>query len=99
MSSRGVKRFATIFVFGLLAFGLANGVSYFLRSDSARVMDGFRSFGFPFMVWREGGIAGISESRQLALLGNIAVAVLWSALAGYIWRVRHVDTAANRGGR
>lgn len=81
-----------MFVLGLLAFGLVNGVSYFLRSDSGRVMDGFRSFGFPFMVWKEGGIAGISEFRQAALLGNIAVAVLVSGLASYIWRVRHVDT-------
>jgi hypothetical protein len=87
-----MKRFAIIFLIGLLAFGLANGVSYFLRSDSTRVMDGFRSFGFPFMVWREGGIAGISEFSQAALLGNIAVAAMLSALAGYIWRIRHVDT-------
>jgi hypothetical protein len=87
-----MKRFATIFILGLLAFGLANGISYYLRSDSARVMDGFRSFGFPFMVWREGGFAGISEFRQSALFGNIGVAVLLNALAGYIWRVRHVDT-------
>lgn len=88
-----MKRFSAIFVLGLLAFSLANGVSYFLRSDSARVMDGFRSFGFPFMVWKAGGFAGISEFRQSALWGNTAVAVVVSALAAYIGRVRHDTTA------
>ena len=70
-----MRRFTTILFSGLLAFSFANGLSYFLRSDSSRIMDGFRCFGFPFMVWREGGVAGISEFRQAALLGNIAVAV------------------------
>ena len=70
-----MKRFITVFVSGLLAFGLANVVSYFVRC-SPKLMDGFRCFGFPFLVWSEGGIAGTSEFSRAALWNNIYAAPL-----------------------
>jgi hypothetical protein len=50
------------------------------------MMDGFRCYGFPFLIWSEGGIAGIYRFSHVALWGNIAIAVLASALAGMFWK-------------
>jgi hypothetical protein len=50
------------------------------------MMDGFRCYGFPFLIWSEGGIAGIYRFSHVALWGNIAIAVLASALAAMFWK-------------
>jgi len=55
-------------------------------------MDGFHCYGFPFLVWSEGGIAGTSEFSRAALWGNLAVAVLISTLVAVFFR-RHARHA------
>src|SRR6266566_5920136 len=82
-----VKRFATGFLLVLLAFGVANFISYYVRTDMPGAADAIRRAGFPFLVWEEGGFAYRNHFSQAALLGDIAVAVCLGSVAGVaLWR-------------
>jgi hypothetical protein len=75
------KRIIAVLGVTLFAFLLANLLSYFVCSDSSSVSDGYRCYGFPFTVWKEGGIEGSTYFSQAALWADIAVAFFSFALA------------------
>jgi len=70
-----MRKFALTFSLVLFAFGLANVVSYFVRTDGSGAADAIRRAGFPFLVWEEGGLSHRHSFSQLALWGDIAVAI------------------------
>jgi hypothetical protein len=75
------------FLFGLLAFGLANAASV-LRSDDGDDAGGMNRFGFPFLI-QEQGVDVVYFSRA-ALWGDIGIAIAVSAAAAVIYtRKRH----------
>ena len=83
-----MKRFIKGFLIVLLAFGITNVISYYVRSDKPEGDDGIRGVGFPFLVWEEGGFAYRNHFSHAALWGDIAVAVCASAAAGVlVWRL------------
>jgi hypothetical protein len=51
------------------------------------MLDGYRCFGFPALVWKQGGIGGTTYFSQTALWANIAVAAFCSTLAALL-RIR-----------
>jgi hypothetical protein len=80
--SHEMKRFATGFGIGLIAFAVANVVSsYFHRSFHG--IYGYRHYGFPFVVWTESGIP--VPMNVMALCCDIAIAVVFSAAVGWVW--------------
>jgi len=81
-----MKRFAITFLLVLLAFGVANVVSYFVRTDMPGAADAIRRAGFPLLVWEEGGFAYRYSFSHAALWANIGVAVAVSAIAGVLMR-------------
>jgi hypothetical protein len=81
-----MKRFAIGFFLVLLAFGVANVISYYVRTDMPGAADAIRRVGFPFLVWEEGGIAYRYRFSQAALWGDVTVAVCASAAAGVFVR-------------
>ncbi len=81
-----MKRFTIGFLFALLGFGVANFVSYYVRSDELGAADAIRRVGFPFLVWEAGGFAYRSHFSFAGLCGNIAIAFCLSALAGLTLR-------------
>ena len=83
-----MKRFVISFLLVLLAFGVANVISYYVRTDMPGAADAIRRAGFPFLVWEEGGFAYRYHFSHAALWGDIALAVCASAAAGvFIWWV------------
>jgi len=84
-----MKRFAIGFLLALFACGLANVISYYVRTDAPGAADAIRRAGFPFLVWEEGGFAYRYHFSHAALLGDIAVAVCLGSVAGVaLWRFR-----------
>ena len=83
-----MKRFAIVFLLVLLAFGVTNVISYYVRTDMPGAADAIRRAGFPFLVWEEGGFAYRYHFSHAALWGNIAVALCLSSTAAVlVWRV------------
>ena len=78
-----------IFAACLVVFAFANVVSLHVRSDGGIlaaigirvVADGIKAWGFPFQVSEVGGLAFRHHFSWLALLGNVAIAVVGSAVA------------------
>jgi hypothetical protein len=81
--SQQMKRFATGFAIGLIAFAVANVVSYFYRSSPADATYAAEFYGFPFVVWIRCGIP--VPMRVMALCCDIAIAVVVSAAVGWFW--------------
>lgn len=79
-----MKRFATGFLLVLLACGVANVISYYVRTDMPGAADAIRRAGFPFLIWEEGGISYRYHFSHAALWGDIAVALCASAAAGVL---------------
>jgi hypothetical protein len=50
-----MKRFATGFVIDLLAFGLLNVMAHFVLPSAIGRTDRVIYWGYPFLVWLEGG--------------------------------------------
>lgn len=83
-----MKRFVTGFLLMFLAFGIANVISYYVRTDMSRAADAIRRGGFPFLVWEEGGFSYRHHFSYAAFWGDLAVAVCVSIVAGVlVWRV------------
>lgn len=88
-----MKRLWKWFLIGLAAFALANLASVGFRSDAGLLeglgiadncADDIRGFGFPFLVWEEGGFAYRNHFSRNALLLNVAIAVAASAAASLV---------------
>ena len=70
--------------FGIL-MAFANVVPYLLtRSDN--VADGFEVAGWPLRCYAIGGIGGFHDFSPWAMAGNIAIAVIVSAFAAWVFR-------------
>ena len=90
-------------VFGsvLLAFAVANVISYFIRSDALGSADGIRRFGFPWIIWEVGGFACRYIFSWLALCADLITAVTYAAVAGFISqrvenRKKHAEEVRNK---
>lgn len=83
---RAITRFAFAFLGVFFAFGVANVISYYVRTDMPGANDAIRRAGFPFLVWEEGGFAYRYHFSHAALWANIAVAVCLSAVVGVLVR-------------
>ena len=79
-----VRRFAIGFLAALMAFGLANVISYFVRTDAPGAADAIRRVGFPFLVWEEGGFSHRHYFSYTALLADVVVAVCVGACVGVV---------------
>ena len=79
-----MKRFAIVFLLTILAFGVANAISYYVRSDAIGAEDAIRRAGFPFLVWEEGGVAYRYHFSHGALCGDIIVAVCVGIMAAIL---------------
>ena len=73
------------FLVVLLAFGVANVISYYVRTDMPGAADAIRRAGFPFLVWEEGGFVYRYHFSHVALLGNIAIAVCLGSVVGVLF--------------
>ena len=78
-----MKRAATGFGIGLIAFAVANVAAYFYRSSPADATYAAEFYGFPFVVWIRSGIA--PPMSVTALWSDIATAVVFSAAVGWFW--------------
>ena len=78
-----MKRAATGFGIGLIAFAVANVAAYFYRSSPADAFPAYQCYGFPFLVWVRSGIA--PPMSVTALWSDIATAVVFSAAVGWFW--------------
>ena len=76
-----MRTFALTFMLVLLAFGIANVASYFVRTDVPLGADAIHRAGFPFLVWEAGGFSYRYSFSHAALLADIGVAVCVSAIA------------------
>jgi hypothetical protein len=82
-----MKRFLTGFICGLLAFVLVNVVSHYANSSPPGRTDRILYFGFPFVVWVEGGLPYSKvELNRSALCGDIAIALSSAAAIGLLFR-------------
>jgi hypothetical protein len=81
--SQEMKRFATGFAIGLIAFAVANVAAYFYRSSPPDAFPAYQCYGFPFLVWVRSGIA--PPMSVMALCSDIAIAVVFSAAVGWFW--------------
>jgi hypothetical protein len=88
-----MKVFSKRFLSVLFAFGLLNVIWYYLRSDPPVVADAVRRVGFPFVFRELGGFAGASTFSLVALIGDIAVALVVSALCA-MWDYRSAIAGA-----
>jgi hypothetical protein len=83
-----MKRFALGFFAVLLIFGIANALSYYVRTDMPGAADAIRRVGFPFLVLEEGGFAYRYHFNHAALWANIGLAIFLGVGAGVLlWRV------------
>jgi len=79
-----MRRFIIRFIFAVAAFGIANLVSLFVRSDdlfTPDTPDAMTRFGFPFLVYKRGGPVALDYFGHTALWGEIAIACVASGLA------------------
>ncbi len=86
-----MKRFPKAFSLLFGCFLIANGISYFIRSDGhglGQIHDGIRAAGFPFLVYEAGGVAGIKRFSYSALFENAALAFCISAYAAWLYSKR-----------
>jgi hypothetical protein len=82
-----VKRFVIGFLAALLAVGVANVISYYVRTDAPGADDAIRRAGFPFLVWEEGGLSYRHYFSYTALLVNVVAAVCLGSFVGVLaWR-------------
>ena len=97
MMSRA-RRFALGFTAAALVAVFLNLLPY-LRTRGAMQGDGFEVIGFPFIFRSEGGFAWAYEFSYLALIGDIALALVVAATAGYACsQVRGNDSGKAIGG-
>jgi hypothetical protein len=73
-----------VFASVLLAFAVANVISFFLRSDGLGSADGIRRFGFPWIIWEVGGFACRYFFSWPALCADMFISVTYAAVAGFI---------------
>ena len=86
--SKPMKGFTKGFLGAVLAFGVANLISYSVRSDFPGAADGIRRVGFPFLVSEEGGFAYRYHFNHAALWANIAIAAFLGGILGAYLRRR-----------
>lgn len=92
-----MKRFATAFSIGLLAFALANVAAAIIRSDDPDAPDSTDRYGFPFLISAEipvisGGIRYHEDPNAYfsskALWSDITITIIASGLAAYFYSAR-----------
>jgi len=87
-----MKRFILRFLVALSVFAAVNVVSFFARSDdlfTPDMPDAMTRFGFPLLVYQDGGPVALCFFSRAALCGNIALAVALSiGVAAYFPRIR-----------
>lgn len=79
-----MKRFIIRFLVALSAFAVATAVSFFVRSDdlfTPDMPDAMTRFGFPLLVYQDGGPVALCFFSRTALWGNVMIAVLLSLAA------------------
>ena len=81
---------------GMLAFILANVLSYILFSDAPELAGGFRRLGFPFLFWSEGGVGNILQFNHTACWSDIIIALLLSTGAGLYSAKNEIKRARRR---
>ena len=93
-----MKRLPLILGSSVAVFVITSGVSYLLRSDGhglPGVQDGIRRLGFPLVIWEEGGFAYRQTFSFVALMTDIALAVIAGILISVLYsRVTHEHTTA-----
>ena len=76
-----MKVFSVRFLVALSVFAVANLLSVFARSDdlfTTDVPDALTRFGFPLLVYQDGGPVALCFFHPVALWGNIAIGVALS---------------------
>jgi hypothetical protein len=76
-----MKRFSFRFLVALSACATANVASIFARSDdllTPDTPDAMTRFGFPLLIYQDGGPVALCFFSPAALCGNIAIAVVLS---------------------
>ena len=71
MGSRRLK----IVLFTVLLFGAANLYSYYRMPECPTLDDGFVFFGWPFLIYAEGGLAGERLFLWTGLIENVVIAL------------------------
>lgn len=93
-----MKRLPLILVSAVVVFAITCAISYLLRSDGhglPGVQDGIRRLGFPLVFWEEGGFVYRQTFSFVALLTDIALAVIAGVLVSVLYsRVTNEHTAA-----
>jgi hypothetical protein len=81
----------------VVVFAITCAVSYLFRSDGhglPGVQDGIRRLGFPLVIWEEGGFAYRQTFSFVALLADIALAVIAGLILSALYsKVAHEPTA------
>ena len=74
-----MKRLLWVVSTSLVVFPTMSAASYFLRSDAFGLPGGhdvIRRLGFPMVFWEQGGFAYRYSSSVVALLADVAVAIV-----------------------
>jgi hypothetical protein len=83
-----MKRFIIRFLVALSAFAAANAVSFFVRSDdlfTPDMPDAMTRFGFPLLVYQDGGPVALCFFSRTALWNDVMIAVLLSLAAAVFY--------------
>jgi hypothetical protein len=76
-----MRRFILRFFVALSLFGAANVISFFALSDdlfTPDMPDAMTRFGFPLLVYQDGGPVALCFFSRAALYGNVAIAMALS---------------------
>jgi hypothetical protein len=79
-----MKRFSIRFLIALSLFVGANVASFFARSDdlfTPDMPDAMTRFGFPLLVYQDGGPVALCFFSRAAFCGNVMIAALLSIAA------------------
>jgi hypothetical protein len=81
-----LKRMIKAFLWGLLAFVLANAISV-LRSDDSDVPHGVNRFGFPILIQEQG--EALNHFNQAAFWSDLGIAIVVSGVTAFFYVKRH----------
>ena len=83
-STSETASFLRFVAFGIL-MAFANAAPYLL-TRGAHETDGFEIAGWPLQCYSFGGIGGFQHFSPWAMAGNVAIAVIVSAFAAWVFR-------------